>query len=126
MKETLYDAHPAMFRTQPLQFTLGIILCFVVIGIPVMLFWWLKCLGTRLTITNRRSTLRKGILSKQISEVWHRDVRNVQLTQTFFQRIFGVGRLAISSSGQDGMEIDVTGIPTPAKAKGIIDANRGR
>jgi uncharacterized membrane protein YdbT with pleckstrin-like domain len=115
-----------MFRSQPLQFVLGAVLCLVVVGLPVMVGWWLKNKGTRLTITNRRSTLRKGILSKQITEVWHRDVRNVQLSQTVFQRIFGVGRLAISSSGQDGMEIDVNGIPLPSKAKSIIDANRGR
>lgn len=89
-----------MFRNRPVYFVLGCLLCLVLVGIPIMVIWYLTCLCTRLTVTNQRTTLRHGLLSKHTNEVWHRDVRNVQIDQSFFQRIFGVGRIAISSSGQ--------------------------
>jgi uncharacterized membrane protein YdbT with pleckstrin-like domain len=52
------------------------------------------------------------------------DVRNIQVSQSFFQRIFGVGWVGISSSGQSGIEIGVDGIPDPEMVRGLI--NQGR
>ena len=121
---TLYEENPSMFRNKPVEFVLTALLCIVIVGIFMFFFWWLKCKGTTLTITNHRTRLRKGILSKSVTEVWHRDVRNVQLNQTFFQRVFGVGRLGISSSGQSEIEIIVNGMPDPEKVKEIIDQHR--
>ena len=123
-EHTLYESHPSMFRNRPVEFVLTAILCLVVVGILMMFTWWFKSKGTTLTVTNKRTTLRRGILSKSITEVWHSDVRNVVLEQTFFQRIFGVGMIGISSAGQSGMEISVSGIPDPDKVKQLIDERR--
>ena len=123
---TLYEEHPAMFRNQPVGFVVTCLLCLVLVGFAIFFFWWLKCIGTKLTITNDRTILRRGILSKSVTEVWHQDVRNVQLDQTFFQRVFGVGRIGISSSGQSGVEIMVSGIPDPEQVKSLIDQHRRR
>jgi uncharacterized membrane protein YdbT with pleckstrin-like domain len=114
-----------MFRNNPVMFVVCILLSLVVIGLIILLVWYLRCYGTRLTITNKRTKLRTGILSKQINEVYHRDVRNVRLSQTFLQRIFDVGSLEISSAGQADVEIAVSGMPSPEKMKAIIDENRG-
>jgi uncharacterized membrane protein YdbT with pleckstrin-like domain len=54
------------------------------------------------------------------------DVRNVQLDQTFFQRVFDVGQIGVSSAGQAGLEINVTGIPQPERVKDLIDSYRRR
>ncbi len=117
----LYKASPSMWRHQPIGFLLLLV---SVVGWPILLLWYLRCIAKTLTITNKRSTLRRGILSKSISEVWHDNVRNVQLSQSLSQRLFGVGTLGISSAGQAGMEIEIAGIPNPEKAKTIIDSNR--
>ena len=123
---TLYDENPSMFRNRPVEFIVALVLCLVVVGLIVFLLWWMRCKGTQLTVTNERTTLRRGILSKSITEVWHQDVRNVQLDQTFFQRLLGVGSLGISSSGQAGLEISVSGIPDPERVKDLIDQHRRR
>lgn len=123
---TFYEEHPSMFRNRPVEFVVTCLLCVVVVGFVMFFFWWLKCKGTTLTVTSDRTRLRRGILSKSITEVWHQDVRNVQLDQTFFQRIFGVGKVGISSSGQSGLEISVAGIPEPDKVKALIDQYRRR
>ncbi len=121
-----YEENPSMFRNQPVWFVLTCILCLVGVGLIIFLVWWIKCKGTTLTVTSDRTSLRKGILSKSITEVWHKDVRNVQLNQTFFQRIFDVGTLGISSSGQSGIEIAVSGMPDPDGVKDLIDKHRPR
>ena len=123
---TLYDENPSMFRNRPVEFIVTLVLCLVVVGLIIFLVWYMRCKGTQLTITNERTSLRRGILSKSITEVWHQDVRNVQLDQTFFQRLLGVGSLGISSSGQAGLEISVSGIPDPDRVKALIDQHRRR
>ena len=96
-EETLYEEHPAMFRGHPVAFILGVILCFVLVGIPIMAIWKLQTTNTTLTVTNERTRLRKGILSKHTSDVRHSDVRNVKVSQRLLQRMMGVGSVGISS-----------------------------
>lgn len=124
-EETLYVASPSMFRNHPLGFVVSVILCPVVIGIVIFVIWYLRARSTELTVTNLRTRLHEGWLSRSITEVWHRDIRNVQLTQTVAQRIFGTGRIGISSSGQSGIEIDVSGLRDPDQIKALIDKYRG-
>ena len=117
----LYESHPSMFRNQPIGFVLCLLLCLVGVGLVILLIWWIRCLGTTLIVTNEQTTLRKGILSKDTSDVFHDNVRNIQVRQTFLQRIFDVGYVGISSAGQSGVEIEVYGIPHPEQVKEIID-----
>jgi|15BtaG_2_1085339.scaffolds.fasta_scaffold14403_1 uncharacterized membrane protein YdbT with pleckstrin-like domain len=124
-EETLYESHPSMFRNNPVEFVLSILLIlFYGLGLVILLIWWLKAKGTKITLTNQRVTLRKGILSKNINEVYHSDVRNVKVNQNLFQRMFKVGTIGISTAGQSDVEILVSGIPHPEKVKEIIDNHR--
>lgn len=116
-----YSAHPAMFRNNPLGFALAVLLCFVLVGFAILLVWWLQCRATTLTVTEERTILRKGLLAKATTEVWHRDVRNVQISQGLLQRMLGVGTVGISSAGQAGVEILAVGIPEPVTVRRIID-----
>ena len=124
---TLYEAHPAMFRNNPFSFVIAVLLIAVFgLGLVILLIWWLDCLGTRLTVTNKRCVLREGLISKHTNEVWHVDVRNIQLRKGVVQRMLGVGRIMISSAGQADVEIDIDGLPDPEKIQQIIDAHRER
>lgn len=113
-----------MFRNQPIWFVVTCLLCLVGVGLFIFLTWYLKCKGTTLTVTTDRTSCRRGILSKSVTEVWHQDIRNVQLDQTFFQRLLDVGSIGISSAGQGGLEIEVSGIPRPDHVKELIDNHR--
>jgi hypothetical protein len=86
--------------------------------------WKIKTMSAALEITNKRSVMRRGLLSKATSEVVHDNIRNVQVTQTFWQRLWRVGELGLSSSGQDGIEIQIQDIPDPERVRKIIDAYR--
>lgn len=82
--------------------------------------WWLQTRYTTLTVTNRRTELRRGLFSRRTSEVRHEDVRNLQVHQTTMERLLGVGDIAISSAGQDDLEIHVNGISNPQKIASIV------
>jgi len=77
-----------------------------------------------LEVTNKRTVLRHGLLSRSSSEVLHDHVRNIEIDQTFMQRIMRVGKIGVSSSGQDGIEVQMDRIPNPRKIREIIDLYR--
>jgi uncharacterized membrane protein YdbT with pleckstrin-like domain len=112
-----------MFRNNPVGFILLVIL--FPLGIIVLPIWWLACLCTRLTVTESRTILRTGILSKTTNEVRHHDVRNIQVKQGMFQRLFGVGDIGVSSAGQGVIEIEVSGMPNPQAIAKEIRARQG-
>jgi len=143
-EENLVVEHPAMFRNRPLIYSLLMIgifgsvvaagaawlstyyvlsMIFLAValgGLGVYVYWWIWILCTSLIVTTRRTILRYGILSKRTNEVQHDDVRNLRVNQTFVDRLFGVGALEVSSSGQDDMEIVVKGIVHPNEIADLI------
>ena len=127
IEDVLYEEHPSMFRNRPIYF---IVCCLLIaafgIGLVMLLIWYIQTLGTTLIITEERTTLRRGVFSKYTNEVTHENVRNVQIAQTFLQRIMGVGNVGISSAGQSGVEIYVRGIPDPDRVRELIhEGSRG-
>lgn len=123
-EKVLYDHSPAMFKADPAAFILCVILIPVVIGAVILLVWWLRAISVRLTVTDQRITLREGLLSKHINELYHGDVRNIRISQSLMNRIFDTGTVGISSAGQGDVEITVSGIPTPSRVRDIIDRHR--
>ena len=95
-----------------------------VVGLVVFGVWKLKTLETSLEITNKRTIERKGILSRFTSEVRHQDIRNIQVTQSFLERLLGVGTIGISSAGQDDVEIVADDVPGPDRIRRVIDLYR--
>ncbi len=138
----LYRKSPSMFRNHPLLYLLNLLvigggmglivtsnllIALIVsgLGISFWLGWWLNMLSITLTVTDKRTILRKGILSKYTNEVFHSSVRNIEINQNIMQRIFRVGDISIaSSSGQPDLEIVVHGIPDPETVKQLINKYR--
>lgn len=97
----------------------------MVIGtIGLMVWWWIDRLNASLEITTKRTIMHHGIFSKSSSEVVHDNIRNIQIDQTFLQRLTNVGRIGISSSGQDGIELQVNHLKDPDNLRKIIDLYR--
>lgn len=105
---------PASLLTWMCAITVLVIAC--VIG-----YWMMRSKFTTLTITDNRTIFQEGVISRQMSEVQHSDVRNLQLVQSFIQRLLNVGGVGISSSGQDELEIVANRLSHPEQ---IIDCIR--
>ncbi|MFG0267026.1 MAG: PH domain-containing protein [Rhodopirellula sp. JB055] len=87
-------------------------------------YWTLLSRFTTLTVTDDRTVYREGIVSRETSEVQHDDVRNIQLDQTFVQRLLNVGGIGISSSGQDDLEVVAKSLPHPKRIIDLIRENQ--
>ena len=109
-----------MFRNRPILFIFFCVLILFGPGLLLLGIWYLKCRCTTLEISNKRTTLRAGILSKNTTEVRHQDIRNLAVNQNMFQRMLGVGTIALSSAGQSDMEIIVSGIRNPQKIAAAV------
>lgn len=120
----LYEAHPAMLRSHPVAFVLCCIFSLVLVGLFFLIPWYIRSRSTLLTVTSDQISLRTGWLSKNTNDVFIENVRNIQIKQTFWQRMFDVGYVGISSAGQSGIEIEADGLPKPEELKNIIDSQR--
>ena len=86
MEETVvYQESPAMFRNRPFSFLLCVLLIPVLVGLIILFIWWLVCRNIRLTITDKRTELRTGLLSKHTIELRHDDIRSVVVRQSLVQ-----------------------------------------
>lgn len=111
----LYDAHPAMFRSNPL---LVILLLISVVGIVGLGIWWIKCKGERLAVSDSEILMERGLLSKQRTQLALSSVRTVRISQSVFQRMLGVGNIEIFSAG-DYAEIAIRGMPDPNRVRAL-------
>lgn len=108
-----------MFKNNPLGFLIAILLIPFAIGILILLAWYLRCKSTKLEFTGNDLILEKGLLSKDRTELNVSSIRTVKVYQSFFNRIFGVGRISVFTAG-DTAEIEVPGLPRPHDLRDLV------
>lgn len=121
--ETKYSEHPVMFKNNPLGFVLAILLIPAAVGILIFLVWYLKCKSTKLEFTGNDLILEKGLLSKDHTELNVGSIRTVKVYQSFFNRIFGVGKISVFTAG-DTPEIEVAGLPRPHDLRDLVKSHQ--
>ncbi len=94
------------------------------------LFFWILFLPVLIAIIDRyslkirvfpdRVVLEKGLLSKDIVELFISDIRAINVKQSIIQRILRIGDLYIASAGTSGYEEKAYGIKHPHKVKELI------
>lgn len=142
------SVHPVMFRARPLAFS-GLVLAVLAGGVgafwlhasgpmwtafaagiaslaalATLGIWKLLTLGERLTVTNKRVRLRRGLLGRSSTEMLHRTIQDIEVQQSFFQRLFKSGTLRIANSGEEGDDIRMDHAPDPVAIQRTIDSFR--
>jgi uncharacterized membrane protein YdbT with pleckstrin-like domain len=112
-----------MFRNNPLGFILAVLLIPFAIGILILMYWYLKCKGSKLEINGDEIVLEEGLLSKERTELAISGIRTVKIKQSFFNRLFGVGTVAIFTAG-DNPEIQAHGMPRPEVFRELVKASQ--
>lgn len=124
MSEPLYSEHPAMFKNNPIGFIVSLLLIPVFgLGLLILLWWYLQCKGSKLTVKEHDILYEVGLLSKNRAEFSIAGIRTVRVNQSFFNRIFGVGTIQIFTAG-DKPEIEAKGMPEPNRVRELIKARQ--
>jgi len=122
----LYSANPVMFRNNPVGFIFSIVLIPAFgLGILILLWWFLQCKSTKLTVMEKEILFEKGLLSKERSEVNISGIRTIKIKQSFFNRIFGVGTVEIYTAGDDP-EFIAHGLPDPNQVRELIKMEQAK
>lgn len=101
-------------------------------------FWWLcfawlivplivaavKRSATVLRIYRGRITLERGLLNKCESEFFMRDVRAIDIDQSFGARLVGIGDITISTAATVEGSERIEGVPNPHQIRDLIIAQR--
>jgi len=118
-EKILYQAHPPMFRNNPFGFVVSVLLIGAVVGLFILLVWYVRTRSERLTITTEDLRHEQGILSKTHSEVRLSGIRSVRVRQSLFQRMFATGDIEVFTAG-DAPEVTVRGIPDPHEVRELV------
>ena len=78
-----------------------------------------------LRIYSGRITIERGLFSKCYQDFLPRDIRSIDVDQSFLGRIFGIGDLTISTAATVEASEKIEGIPDPIGVKELILAQRG-
>jgi uncharacterized membrane protein YdbT with pleckstrin-like domain len=88
---------------------------------------WLRRVTTRYMVTNRRISIRTGLVSRNERTTHVDRVQNVHMSQTLFQRILGIGNVDWDTAGTDAPDADFTfrGIDDPSQLVHLVDRYYG-
>jgi uncharacterized membrane protein YdbT with pleckstrin-like domain len=114
-----YSEHPAMFKSNPLGFIAAVLLIAVAVGVLILLWWYLQCKSTKLEADKNTVMLERGLLSKERIELDIDKIRAVKVYQSLFNRMFGVGRISVYTSG-DIAEFEIDGMPDPHRFRELV------
>src|SRR5437764_3257032 len=84
---------------------------------------WIKRVTTRYRVTDRRIQIRRGLLSRSDSSANLARVQNVNIHQSVFQRMLGIGDVDWDTAGSDVGDADFTfyGVDDPPRLVNLVD-----
>jgi hypothetical protein len=71
-----------------------------------------------------RVTLERGLFSKCYREFFVRDIRSIDIDQSFWARLVGIGNLSLSTAATSDATEQVKSIPDPKRVRDLILAQR--
>jgi uncharacterized membrane protein YdbT with pleckstrin-like domain len=96
-EKELWRGTPSQWVNLP-WYILWLLLFWLVIPLFILLWQWLVIRTTVYELTSERLKLRRGVLNKHLDEVELYRVRDYQLEQPFFLRLFGLGNILLQTS----------------------------
>ena len=106
------DATPAMVAEILWPITIGALLLYWIITIPIVILWY-KNLD--FFIEEERITIHKGIITKIQQNIPFKAVTDFLLHRSLYDRILGIGSIRIQTAGQSitatGFEGSLVGLP---------------
>lgn len=102
-------------------------LIWLITVVPLLLYLpylWIRVHSKRYTITNNRIITCEGWIAQRQWEILIDDIRGIELTQSFYERLIGVGHLTIGTAATADAEIFIDHIAHPKEVLALINEHR--
>ena len=93
----------------------------LVIFLIVLVWGLIRRISTTYTITNRRLTIRAGLLSREMHETRLERVQNVNSRQRPLERLLRVGTVDFDTAGGAAYDFRFRGVDDPARIVRTVD-----
>jgi len=95
----------------------------VLVVFVVVLAWGLiRRIATTYTITNRRLTIRSGLLSRELHECRLERVQNVSTRQRMLERLLGIGTVDFDTAAGAAYDFSFRGVEDPGGIVRTVNA----
>ncbi len=119
-EKILWEENPSLLAYVGLLLFGAMLILAFGLGIIIIVLAILDQKNRVYTITNHKVMLKWGIISNVTKEVAIRDIRNINLTQGIFGRIFGIGTIAVASAGTGTVDVSFFGVEDPTMVRNLI------
>src|ERR1041384_5856285 len=104
--------------------------CWLIIPIFYAVWKWIELRSRHYELTTQRVKLRQGIFSKRTDELELYRVKDSTIIEPFWQRLFGLGNIVITTNDASTPSITREALPKPAETRerlrGAVEACRDR
>lgn len=90
------------------------------VGVLIIALALFDRIATHFEVTSRTVSLRKGIMTREITEVPIRGIREIRLTQGIIQRLVNVGTVGFSTASTSQVEVVYRGVPDPNGLRELV------
>jgi hypothetical protein len=92
--------------------------------VPPFIAWYRRA-SMKLRIYRDRITIERGVFSKCYQDYLPRDIRSIDVDQSFMARMAGIGNITISTAATTEGSEKIEGIPDPKGVRELILQQRG-
>ena len=93
----------------------------VVLLAALVVVGYVRRMATRYIVTSQRLYIRRGLLAKREQQTRIERVQNVNTSQSFLERVLGVGVVDFDTAGTDDSEFRFVGIADPGSVVVAVD-----
>jgi uncharacterized membrane protein YdbT with pleckstrin-like domain len=101
--------------------TMWVVLVVLIAFVAGLVAGAVRQLQTTYTITSRRLTIQRGLLSRDVRETRLEKVQNVNCQQTVLERILGVGTVDFDTAGGAEFDFSFHGVERPRRIVRTVD-----
>jgi uncharacterized membrane protein YdbT with pleckstrin-like domain len=87
------------------------LLCILVIPIPYAIVKWIQLRSRVYELTSQRIRIRQGVFSKRTDELELYRVKDSTVLEPFWQRIFGVGNIVVTTNDETTPTLTLEALP---------------
>ena len=99
------------------------LLLFAWLLVPWLIAWFRRS-SVVLRVYRGRVMLERGIFSKCYRELFVRDIRSIDIDQSFLSRLVNIGDVTISTAASADATENVEGVPDPKQLRDLIISQR--